>query len=89
MEHRPERRKKTIHRIHRLQGQLSALERSIEEDTACENVVIQMRAIEKSVASLIVHVVRGFLNHQIRDTMQHDPDLALEEVERIFELLHR
>lgn len=88
-EHRSERRKKTVHRIHRLQGQLNALERTIEDDSGCEDILTQARAIEKGVTSLMTHVVGGYLRHQFSDQYQHDPDQALEDLERIIDLLKR
>ncbi len=88
VETKAERRKRTVQRIHRLQGQLAGLERSIEADTSCEDVIIQARAIEKAVSSLITHVVGGYLEHQIKDQMQNDPDKAVQDINRIFELFN-
>jgi len=84
-----ERRKKTLNRIHRIQGQLSALERTIESDTACEDVVTQARAVEKGVASLIAHVVGGYIHNQFREQYDMDPDGASEDMERLFNLITR
>jgi DNA-binding FrmR family transcriptional regulator len=84
-----ERRKQTIHRIHRIQGQLTALEQSIEADLACENLIIQARAVEKAVSSLITHMFEGFLLHQMKDIMKNDSDQAVEEISRIFKLINK
>jgi len=83
--HSPE----TIHRIHRLQGQLSALERNIEAGTPCEEVVIQARAVEKGVSSLITHIVANHLRYQVRDLMRERPDSASQQIIRLFQLLNR
>ena len=83
------RRKKTIHRIHRIQGQLNALERQIEAEQACEDLVIQARAIEKAVSSLITHMFQGYLLHQVRDIMQDDPEQAVAEIGRVFQLVNQ
>ena len=88
-ENRSERQQQTIHRIHRIQGQLSGLERMIEAGSTCEEIVIQGRAVEKSAASLIEHVVGGFLLHQIRPLMETNPDEAIIQVKRIFELINK
>jgi len=85
-ETKTERRIRTRQRIHRLQGQLSALERAIDDEKPCENIVIQARAIEKAVSSLITHVIGGYLEHQLKDLMRTDPEGAIVEISRIFEL---
>lgn len=84
-----ERRNKNIHRIHRIQGQLSALERAVESDDACENLVIQAHAIEKAMRSLIQNMVEGYLEHQAKAVMEESPDEAVTEIRRLFELLNR
>ncbi len=88
-QHKAERRKKNIHRIHRIQGQLSALERAIESDAVCEDIVIQAHAIEKAIRSLIQNMIGGYLENQARDRIDEDPDEAIKEIYRLFELLNR
>lgn len=91
MSHRlkAERRKKNIHRIHRIQGQLSALERAVGSDDTCENLVIQAHAIEKAMRSLIQNMIEGYLEHQAKAVMEENSDEALTEIKRLFELLNR
>jgi len=88
-ETKQERRKKTLHRIHRIQGQLAALEKSIQADTPCKDVVVQARAIEKAMTSLISHMFEGFLRHQYRDIMQTDRDQAIQEISSLFKLINQ
>jgi len=81
--------KKTLHRIHRIQGQLTALERLIEaDDGTCEERVIQARAIEKGMTSLITHLVECYLVNTARFEMEHDPEHAAGEISRLFDLLN-
>ena len=83
------RRKKTLHRINRIQGQLNGLKSAIEADTECEDLVIQAHSVEKAVKSLLLHMVGGYFEHQAKDLMQDDPDAVLESLQRLFELSHR
>ncbi len=80
---------KTLHRIHRIQGQLAALERLIEADEGtCESRVIQARAVEKGVTSLITHLVECYLVNTARYQMEHDPEQTTQDIARIFDLLN-
>ena len=83
------RRKKSLHRINRIQGQLNGLKSAIEADTECEELVIQAHSVEKAVKSLILHMVGGYFEHQAKDLVQDDPDAVLESLQRLFELSHR
>jgi DNA-binding FrmR family transcriptional regulator len=86
---RDERRKQTVNRVHRIQGQLAALERDIQSDHTCEQLVTQASAIEKAMSSLILHMMEGYLEHQARPLLESDPDQALQEIKRLFELITR
>lgn len=88
-ETRAERRKRTVNRIHRIQGQLAALERDIEADRECEHLVTQASAIEKAVTSLIQHMMEGYLEHQAKPALQENTDKALQDIKRLFELIAR
>jgi DNA-binding FrmR family transcriptional regulator len=80
---------KTLHRLRRLQGQLSALERMIEADEGtCEERVIQARAIEKAMTSLITHMVECYLVNTARQGMEHNPDQTTQDIIRIVDLLN-
>lgn len=79
---------KTLHRIRRIQGQLTALEKLIEADEgSCEERVIRARTVEKGMTSLISHLVECYLVNTARHEMSSDPDKTTRELTRIFELL--
>ncbi|MCA9886340.1 MAG: metal-sensitive transcriptional regulator [Anaerolineae bacterium] len=84
-----ERRKKTIQRINRIQGQLNGLKTAVESDTECEALVTQTHAIEKAVSSLMLHMIEGYLEHQGKDLVHQNPEEALDAIKRLFELSHR
>ena len=84
-----DRRKKTLNRIHRIQGQLAALEKDIAADRTCEHLVTQALAIEKGMGSLVQHMISGYLQHQAKDLMEENPDEAIKEIQRLFELSKR
>jgi DNA-binding FrmR family transcriptional regulator len=80
---------KTLHRIHRIQGQLAGLERMIEADAGtCEERVIRARAVEKGMTSLITHLVECYLVNTARYEMENDPETVTKELARIFDLLN-
>jgi DNA-binding FrmR family transcriptional regulator len=88
-ESRIERRRQTVTRLHRIQGQLTALERDIQGDSTCEHLVTQAMAVEKAMSSLIIHMMEGYLEHQAKPMLAENPDVALQEIKRLFELVTR
>ncbi len=87
---RCEYNRQSVHRINRIIGQLNALKAMIEADEgSCEERVIRGRAIEKGVTSLITHMVECYLENTARQQMLDDPEGAVQEISRIFDLLNQ
>jgi CsoR family transcriptional regulator, copper-sensing transcriptional repressor len=84
-----EQRKRTIGRLHRIQGQLAALERDIEADHTCEDLVTQAMAIEKAMSSLVIYIIEGHLSHETKSLLEENPEQAFKEIKRLFELISR
>lgn len=60
--HRSNEEKKIINnRISRIEGQLKGIKRMIEEDSYCNDILVQLSAIENSVKSLSNHILENHL----------------------------
>lgn len=60
--HRGEEEKKIINnRINRIEGQLKGVKKMIEEDAYCNDILVQLSAIENSVKSLSNHILENHL----------------------------
>jgi len=80
---------KSLHRLRRIQGQLAGLERMIEADEGtCEERVIQARAIEKAMTSLITHMVECYIVNTARPGMESDPEQTTQDILRVVDLLN-
>ena len=47
-----EEKKALIHRIHRISGQIQGIEKMIREDRYCDDILIQLSAVDKSIKSM-------------------------------------
>lgn len=87
---RHDHNKKNLDRIRRIKGQLESLERMIEADEGtCEERVIRARTVEKGMTSLITHLVECYIENTARLAMIEDPDKAVQELNRIINLLNK
>ncbi len=86
---RCEYNKKTLNRIRRIKGQLTALERLIETDEGtCEDRVIRARTVEKGMTSLITHLVDCYIENTAQHEMQANPEQAVQDLQRILKLMN-
>ena len=87
---RTEHNKASINRIRRIQGQLQKLAEVIESDEkSCADRVIQARAIEKGMTSLINHLVTCHIDNTLKYKVQHEPEAVSEEIAQLVKLLNR
>lgn len=86
---RGEYNRKTINRIRRIQGQLSALEAMISaDDGSCEERVLRARTIEKGMSSLINHLFDCYIENTLGQDLGADPQAALNDMQRILKLIN-
>ena len=59
---RSEAEKKIINnRLNRIEGQVRGVKKMIEEDRYCDDVLIQLSAIDKSIKSLANHILENHM----------------------------
>ena len=77
----------TLHRrISRIQGQLRAIDRMIDEDIPCEDILVQVNAVKKAVHGVGVVILDGHLKHCVRDGLEHgDADKTIESFAKAVE----
>ncbi len=59
-------------RLRRIEGQVRGLQRMIEEDTYCIDVLTQVSAATKALQSVAIGLVDEHLRHCVRDAVQGD-----------------
>ena len=73
-------------RIKKIIGQLNAIDRMIEEDVPCEDVLSQMNAVKSAVHKCGQIVLEGHIKHCVREVLEHgDPDLTIEKFTKAVE----
>ena len=86
----PEIKSRAIHRTKILQGQLKGLEKMIESEDYCMDVITQSLAIQKSLGSLNKLLVENHLATHVKEMMaSSNPKIqkqVQEELLKIFEI---
>lgn len=78
---------RAIHRLRIIKGQVEALEKQVEEDAYCMDILTQSLAAQKSLASLNKLVLENHLRTHVADMMAHgDSEKAIAELSQLYEL---
>ena len=58
-------------RLRKILGQVQAIDRMIEEDIPCEDVLSQINAAKSALHKVGQVVLEGHINHCVRDDIEH------------------
>ncbi len=62
---------KLIHHLHRIQGQLKGLERMLNNNQYCVDIIVQSRAIQKSLGSFNQELLKNHLEEHVAHQFMH------------------
>ena len=82
---------KKLHlRLKKVIGQLNALEKMIDRDVPCEEVLIQINAAKSAIHKIGQIVLEGHLNHCVRYGIEHgDAEKTLADFSKALEHFSR
>ena len=73
-------------RLNRIIGQIKAIDRMIEQDVPCEDVLSQINAAKSALHKAGQVVLEGHLKHCVRDGIEHgDADKTIENFAKAVE----
>jgi CsoR family transcriptional regulator, copper-sensing transcriptional repressor len=79
-----------VRRLHRIEGQVRGIERMIEEDRYCIDVLTQISAVTTALESLAFVVLDDHVSHCVADALASGDEGAAEEKSReLLEAVHR
>ena len=61
-----------VKRLHRIEGQVRGLERMVEEDRYCIDVLTQISAVNAALRKVAVALLDDHLRHCVRDAASDD-----------------
>ena len=71
-------------------GQLNAIDKMIDEDVPCEDILIQINAAKSAMHKVGQIVLEGHLNHCVKDGIEHgDADKTIAEFAKAIEHFSR
>lgn len=78
-----------INRINRISGQLSAINRMVQNDEYCNDILIQLSAIENSVKSLSNHILENHIYSCVADDLEKGNLEVIDELISLFKKFNK
>lgn len=77
-------------RLKRVEGQIKAIDRMIEQDVPCEDIIIQINAAKTALHKIGQVVLEGHLNHCVKDGIVHgDAEKTIADFAKAVEYFSR
>ena len=77
-------------RLKRVDGQIKAIDRMIEQDVPCEDIIIQINAAKTALHKIGQVVLEGHLNHSVKDGIEHgDAEKTIADFAKALEYFSR
>lgn len=75
-----ENKRDIVNRLRSIQGHLKGIERMVEEDQYCMDILAQTRAVERALEKLDAVILRGHLDTCVTTAIQDDNPAERERV---------
>ena len=77
-------------RLKRVDGQIKAIDRMIEQDVPCEDIIIQINAAKTALHKIGQVVLEGHLYHCVKDGIAHgDAEKTIADFAKALEYFSR
>ncbi len=77
-------KKKLINRMKRMIGQLNGIMKMIEDDRYCDDVLIQLSAVDKSIKSLANSILEEHMHSCVIESLKNGNEEAIDEIIDLF-----
>jgi DNA-binding FrmR family transcriptional regulator len=79
-----------VKRLHRIEGQVRGIERMVEDDRYCIDILTQVAAVNTALESLAFKVLDDHVNHCVTDALASgDPNEAAAKSKELMEAVQR
>jgi DNA-binding FrmR family transcriptional regulator len=77
-------------RLHRIEGQVRGIERMVEEDRYCIDLLTQLAAVRTALDSLAFRILDEHVRHCVAGALASgDADAAAEKSQELLDAVHR
>lgn len=73
-----------ITRLNRIDGQVNAIKKMIDEERSCEDVLIQLSAVDKAIKGLANSILEQYMHNYITENISSNKDELISEVVTLF-----
>lgn len=82
-------KKKINNRLNRIEGQVKGIKKMVAEDKYCNDILIQLSAIESSIKSLSMYILENHLYSCITASIEKNDTEVVDELMSLFKRFNK
>lgn len=89
MSHTTKNKERTLSRVRRIKGQVEAIERSLENETGCEEILQLVASCRGALNGLMAELIEGHLRYHVLDPSQKTRPSQVEAADELMSVVKR
>jgi DNA-binding FrmR family transcriptional regulator len=89
LSHTTKNKERTLSRVRRIKGQVEAIERSLESETSCEEILQLVASCRGALNGLMAELIDGHLRYHVLDPSQKTRPSQLEAADELMAVVKR
>ena len=85
----PEIKAATLRRLARIAGQIRGLEKMVEQERYCADILVQISSVQEALRGASRHLMRNHLQHCATDAIKKGPESAEAMYDELLDLVYR
>jgi DNA-binding FrmR family transcriptional regulator len=85
----PEIKAATLRRLSRIAGQVRGLEKMVEQERYCADILLQISSVQEALRGTSRHLMRNHLKHCATDAIKKGPESAEAMYDELLDLVYR
>ncbi len=85
----PDIKSRNRNRLRRIEGQVRGLQRMVEEDRYCADILVQISSVQEALRAVARELLRNHLRHCIKDAVGRGDAQAEEAYDELVQLFDR
>jgi len=82
-------KERNLKRLRRIEGQVRGLQRMVEEDRYCADIMTQISSVHEALRSVGRELMRNHLKHCATSAIQSGPEQAEEMYDELVDLMYK
>lgn len=85
----PELKQKNLHRLRRIEGQVRGLQKMVEEERYCADILVQLSSVQEALRGVSRSLMKNHLEHCASHAIRQGGDEARQMYDEVVDLMFK